>query len=290
MSPEVTAVVTTHGRPLHVQEALASLSAETHRDIEIVVVDDGGAFDPGACSRDVPLRVVRGSDLGVGRARNLGLSAARGEFVIFLDDDDVALPHRISRLVAAARNHRASLCFGMTRRVGGPSEILECVPTHLRSPGAVEFCDVLTCAPHVNAVLVRTETLRSVGGFDAGATHFDDWSAWLRIADRNAVIWSLADTVAEWRIHAHGLSAHILRNGAMKVRLLSLFERLESCLSVGNARAAAAARSVVASAEILTYDDYAGTMAGVRERLHSGATCFGDRSCRRAATARVSVA
>ena len=271
MSPEVTAIVTTHGRPLRVLEALASLRAETHRDIELVVVDDGGEFDPAAVC-DIRFRVVRGFDLGVGRARNLGLAAARGEFVIFLDDDDIALPHRISSLVGAARHHGASLCFGMTRRrVEGSSEMLECVPTHVLSPGAVGFCDLLTCAPHVNAVLVRSETLRAVGGFDVGAKHFDEWSAWLRIADRNVVMWRIPETVAEWRIHQRGLSADVLQKRAMKVRLLSLFDRLQACLSEENARAVATARRLVASARILTYDDYAEIMAAAREQLQSEA-------------------
>ena len=283
MSPEVTAVVTTHGRPQHVLEALASLRAETYRDVELVVVDDGEEFDSAAAGCDVPLRVVRGFHLGVARARNLGLAAARGEFVIFLDDDDIALPHRISSLVDAARRHRASLCFGMTRRqVDGTSELLGCVPTHALSPGAIAFCDVLTCAPHVNAVLVRTESLRAVGGFDVDAPHFDDWSAWLRVADRNAVMWRIADTVAEWRIHQRGLSADILQKGAMKVRLLSLFERLETCLSAENARAVATARRLVAPSTILTYDDYAEIMMAAREQLHARASCFGQRPCRRA--------
>jgi glycosyltransferase involved in cell wall biosynthesis len=291
MSPEVTAVVTTHGRPRHVLEALASLRAETHRDVELIVVDDGEALDSAAVGCDVPLRVVRGFGLGVARARNLGLTAAHGEFVIFLDDDDVALPHRISSLIDAVRRHRASLCFGMTRRqVERTSEVLGGVPTHVLSPGAVGFCDVLTCAPHVNAVLVRTETLRAVGGFDIGAKHFDDWSAWLRIADRNAVMWRIADTVAEWRIHERGLSAHILQKREMKVRLLSLFERLRSCLSEENARAVATARSLVASADIVTYDDYAAMMAAAREQLHSRATCFGQHPCRRAAFSGIRVA
>lgn len=284
MAPEVTTIVTTHGRPGHVQEALASLRAETHKDVEIVVVDDGGEFDAALC--DLPLRVVHGSQLGVARARNLGLAAARGEFVIFLDDDDVALPHRISSLVGAARRHRASLCFGMTRRqVEDTSEVLECVPTQAHSSGAVGFCDVLTCAPHVNAVLARTETLRAVGGFDAGANHFDDWSAWLRIADRDVTMWRIADPVAEWRIHERGLSADILQKRAMKIRLLGLFDRLQTCLSKENARAVAAARRLVAPAAILTYDDYAGIMAAAREQLHAEATCFGHHPCRQISVA-----
>jgi glycosyltransferase involved in cell wall biosynthesis len=189
MSSEVTAVITTHARPASVYEALASVQAELHEDLEVVVVDDGGRFVAPPGTR-VPIRVVHGSNLGVARARNLGLAAARGEFIIYLDDDDVA-----------------------------------------------------------------------VGGFDPDAEHFDDWAAWLRIADREAAIWSIPDTVAEWRIHSLGLSGRVLHAGAMKGRLLSLFEHLQGGLSEPNARAVAAARRVVASGDIITYDDYAAAMA-----------------------------
>jgi len=260
MSTEVTAVITTHVRPLHVFEALASLRAETHKDVEIIVVDDGGALP--RLDADVP--VVRGEALGVGRARNLGLAAAHGEFVIFLDDDDVALPHRISTLLAAARRSRADLCFGMTRRVVAGAALAP-VPTHIKTAGPVGFWDLLTCNPHVNAVLARTETLRAVGGFDEQASHFDDWSAWLRIADRGRMIWSVSEIIAEWRIHANGLSAHVLNIRAMKARLLALFDRLVPCLSDENARAVKIARAVVLANDVTTYDDYVDAMAESRE-------------------------
>jgi len=259
MAPEVTAVITTHARPAFVRDALASVQAETHKDLEIVVVDDGGTFDPPPHDR---IRVMRGSNLGVARARNLGLDAARGEFIIYLDDDDVALPNRISSLLHAARQTQASLCFGMTRRVvNGATSLLQDVPTHHGSSGAAGFGDLLACAPHVNAVLVRTETLRAAGGFDVEAHHFDDWSAWLRIADREGVVWRIAETVAEWRIHSDGLSGKLFHAGAMKLRLLALFQRLRNRLSPENARAIATAQQVVASADIVTYDDYADAMS-----------------------------
>lgn len=265
MRPEVTAVVTTNARPAHVQEAIASVRAETHGSVELVVVDDGCGF---TAPFGPPLRVLQGRDLGVARARNLGLEAARGELVVFLDDDDVALPHRIATLLSAARRQQTDLCFGRTRRVlDDPSQVLPDVPTHLPSSQRIAFGDLLTCAPHINAVLARTETLRAVGGFDAEASHFDDWSAWLRIADRGGLVWSVPETVAEWRIHQRGLSGKVLEDRAMKPRLLALFDRLQSSLSVANAGAVAAAREIVQAADIATYDDYADAMAAARDRL-----------------------
>lgn len=268
--PEVTAVITTHVRPLHVHEALASLRAERHKDIEIIVVDDGGAFAPPGSD----VRVVSGTSLGVARARNLGLAHARGEFIIFLDDDDMALPHRIATLLGAARQSDAALTFGLTRRVApGGRYSLAPVPTHL-APGAVGFCEVLTCNPHINAVLVRTDALRAVGGFDEHASHFDDWSAWLRVADRSATIRNVNEVVAEWRLHTNGLSAQLLTTRAMKARLIALFDRLEPCLSPDNARAVAVARRVVLANDITTYDDYVHAIAESRDELHPAGTCL----------------
>lgn len=275
MFPKISAIITTHGRPVLARQAVASVQAERHADLELIVVDDGGDFRAPARS-NIALKVVRGRGLGVARARNLGLAKARGEFVIYLDDDDVALPNRIATLAAAAQQHAADLCFGMTRRiVGGDANVLEDVPTHSLSSGAAGFCDLLTCNPHVNAVLVRTETLRAIGGFDVAADHFDDWAAWLRIADRGATIRRVDEAVADWRIHVAGLSGRVLGSGAMKARILSLFHCLEPRLSSENARAITRARELVEASEIRTYDDYVEVMAAARDRFHAIGTCFG---------------
>lgn len=278
MPPEVTAVITTHARPEHVYEALASVRAETHRDLECVIVDDGGTFEPPASDSARELRVVRGQHLGVAAARNMGLAAARGEFVIFLDDDDVALPHRIATLLAAARSSGAELCFGMTRRaIAGTAHKLPAVPTTALSIAGVGLCDVLTCAPHVNSVLVRTSSLRSVGGFDAAASHFDDWSSWLRLADAGAGIQWVPSIVAEWRLHARGLTGTVMHTRAMRSRLIALFEHLEQLLSPDGAGAVRMARQVVATSEISSYDDYVHAITAARSILHAAGLCLGRR-------------
>lgn len=241
-------------------------------------MDDGGTFELAGGGSARKVSVLRCDMGGVARARNVGLEAARGEFVIFLDDDDVALPNRISTLVDAARRHRADLCFGMTRRViAGSGAELPDIPTYVTSHGDLGFCDVLTCTPHVNAVLARTAMLRAVGGFDADAPHFDDWSAWLRLADRKVGMCSVSDVVAEWRMHGAGLSSQVIHLRAMKTRVLTLFDRLCRELTEESAQAIAMARRVVANSDVNTYDDYAKAMHAARQILHDDGRCFGPR-------------
>jgi glycosyltransferase involved in cell wall biosynthesis len=265
ISPQVTAIVTTHRRPERLRQALLSLREETYPDLDCVVIDDGGSLDASVLHDVLPsARLARGHSLGVAKARNLGLAAARGAFVIFLDDDDVALPSRVATLVAEADAHGADLCYGLTRRVAeGHEGVALHVPTHPRSDANIGFCDLLTCTPHINAVLARTEAVRGVGGFDEGADHFDDWSAWLRLADRQARIRFVATVVSEWRLHDEGLTGAVHRKNAMSQRLAALFDRLIPQLTEDSASALAVARDVVHEHRIETYDDYATLMSGI---------------------------
>lgn len=105
-SPRVSVVVPTRGRPGFLRRAVGSVLAQTFPDVEVVVVDDGpspevAAFVAGHA--DERVRLIRHeTNRGVATARNTGVAAARGEYLAFLDDDDVWLPHKLERQLAAA--------------------------------------------------------------------------------------------------------------------------------------------------------------------------------------------
>ena len=101
MVPLVSVIIPTYNRADLVRQALASVKAQTYRDFEIVVVDDGGT--DGTCealSAWREIRVLRHAHRrGVSAARNTGIDAARGEWLAFLDSDDLWLPDKLARQI-----------------------------------------------------------------------------------------------------------------------------------------------------------------------------------------------
>jgi glycosyltransferase involved in cell wall biosynthesis len=101
--PVVTIVIPTRDRPQFVHRAVASALAQTFRDIEVIVVDDGAVEPFRAGQEDDRLRILRRNGTGgAAAARNLGVANARGEWITFLDDDDVLYPEMVEISLHAA--------------------------------------------------------------------------------------------------------------------------------------------------------------------------------------------
>ena len=118
----VSVIVPVFNRPRGLVEAVASALAQTHRPLEVIVVDDGSTDDtPAVAARLVAesggaVRLERQENRGPGVARETGRRAARGEFVQYLDSDDLLLPCKLELQVAALRAHPdCGVAYGMTR-------------------------------------------------------------------------------------------------------------------------------------------------------------------------------
>jgi len=105
--PLVTIILPTFNRARFLPEAFASIDAQTFRDWELIVIDDGSTDDTEAVVRawseriDRPLHYLKQENRGAYGARNTGLDHATGEYVAFFDSDDLWLPHHLARCVEA---------------------------------------------------------------------------------------------------------------------------------------------------------------------------------------------
>lgn len=122
MSGRVSVIVPIYNVELYLQECLDSLAAQTLRDIEVVMVDDGSQ-DRSAeiaadfASRDPRFRLVRQPNGGLGNARNTGLDTATGEFVMFVDSDDTLPPHALERMLGTLDETGSDFATGMVWRI-----------------------------------------------------------------------------------------------------------------------------------------------------------------------------
>ena len=110
---EVSVVIPTYNRASQVMRAIESVLAQTYKDYEIIVVDDGSTdqtrklLDPySGC-----IRYVYQANAGPAAARNTGITRAEGEWLAFLDSDDIWLPHKLETQLSHCINLKADLCF-----------------------------------------------------------------------------------------------------------------------------------------------------------------------------------
>ncbi|MFO1353042.1 MAG: glycosyltransferase family A protein, partial [Gammaproteobacteria bacterium] len=105
----MSVIVPVHNRPVLLREAVASAMAQTYRPIEIIIIDDGSTDTTPAAIADLAerhapvLRAVRQDNAGPGRAREAGRLLAQGEFIQYLDSDDLLLPTKFELQVAGLR-------------------------------------------------------------------------------------------------------------------------------------------------------------------------------------------
>ena len=131
-APLVSFVIAVYNGARFLEATLASVSAQTHRALDIVIVNDGSTDESGRVARqwalrDPRCRVVETAHAGPQNARNIGVSEARGSFIAHLDHDDIAGPERVATQLAWMEAHHVDVC-GSCTMVFGDNQYLGWVP------------------------------------------------------------------------------------------------------------------------------------------------------------------
>ncbi len=195
--PKVVAAITHFERPQKLLDALLSLSCQTYPNLEIVVVDDGSRSEEAleALKRMQPLldrlgvRLLRQPNLYLGAARNTAARETESDYLLFLDDDDIAFPTLVSTLVAAAENTGADV-MGCINLFMEESRRLEAHPFPDRFKQKASYVPLggpLALTPVENVLgsataLIRRSAFTGVGGYTElhGVGH-EDYEFYLRV-------------------------------------------------------------------------------------------------------------
>lgn len=214
--PRISVVVPTFNRREFLAEALASVVAQTVPVAEIVVVDDGSTDGTAESLAAFPgLTCLRQENRGIGAARNAGAARTSGEYLAFLDDDDLWVENKLERQLAefAARPELDA--------VYGHAE-------HFITPGLDEDSRRRLAAKAASvgpaflptALLIRRAAFDRVGPFDESLRLGVEIEWFARFAERGIRTAMLDDVVYRRRLHSTNIS-HV-RPGTERERLLTL--------------------------------------------------------------------
>ena len=187
-APRVSVVIPAYNAMRYLPQTVASVLAQTFGDFEVLIVDDGSQDDTAgwaAAHPDARVRLVARPNGGAAAARNTGVQHAAGEYVAFLDADDLWQPTKLEQQVARAdADPEVGLVDCWISYIDGEGEPIGKVMTqHLEGDvwaHMVEY-NLVRCG---STPLVRRRLFDEVGSFDEGFRYAEDWEMWIRITAR----------------------------------------------------------------------------------------------------------
>lgn len=237
--PPVSVIIPTHNRAAFVTEAIDSVLSQQYAPVELIVVDDGSTDHTAEtlAAYENRIQVIRQANKGVSAARNRGIQAATGDYIAFLDSDDLWLPEKLVRQTAFfSANPDALICqteeiwIRNGKRVNPRKK-------HKKPSGFIFRDSLALCLVSPSAVMLKRHLIDEIGGFDESLPACEDYDLWLRISHRFPIHLIDEALIVKRGGHADQLSKMI---GLDRYRIQSLCKLLDrAVLDPGDYTAAA---------------------------------------------------
>lgn len=242
----VSIIVPAYNYGAFLTEAVESALRQSQAQLEVIIVDDGSTDDTAAIAaglvqRDARVRYVHQPNQGLSAARNTGMKNAAGEFLVFLDADDVLHEHKLAaHLEHFAREPHVDISYGSSRYFlsDQPEKTFASLALDEQdwmpkvSGGAADVLPALVVnniLPVCSAML-RRGVVEAVGAFDTSLKSLEDWDYWLRAAAAGCCFGYSDDArLATYiRVHSTSMSQNTLRMLQVQYRLRR--EQIPRCL------------------------------------------------------------
>jgi hypothetical protein len=221
---KVSVVIPVHNGEKYLAQAIESVLAQTFRDFELLIVDDGST-DRSAeiirtyLGRDPRVRCLTQENRGVAAAGNRGLQEARTEWVARLDADDVFLPGKLERQVDfLRRNPDAKILGTLACFINHAGRHLGLVGTEGPYTPAEFYRFVRENRPiyFVNSsTLMHRETVLAIGGYRQPFAPAEDVDLWIRMAEKQNLMLKVPEPLLLYRLH--GASLTMMQNARQRL-------------------------------------------------------------------------
>ena len=224
--PLVSIVIPTYNRAWILEEAIESVLAQTCRDFELIVVDDGSTDDTGDILARYPgIIVVKQENKGVSAARNAGVSIASGKYLAFLDSDDLWLPKKLEKQIRFFRENPSTLICQTGEIWIRKGVRVNPGKRHVKPSGMIFERSLELCLVSPSAVMMSRKLFDETGGFDENLPACEDYDLWLRITHKHPVHLIREALVIKRGGHEDQLSRS---RGLDRYRIMSLIKIIES--------------------------------------------------------------
>ena len=223
--PDVSVVIPAYNSSRYIEETLNGVFSQKYQDFEVILVNDGSKD-----TKELERRLSEYKDRlvylcqengGAASARNLGICAARGEYVAFLDGDDIWRPGYLEKQLAFLRKSGADVVYCDAELFGETKDGLTYMET-TPSEGEVSPTSLLTakCNVITSGTIVRKSALETHGLFDPRADSFEDFELWFRLSKNGVPIDYQRDVLVRYRVSSTSLSGGNVQRAERNVAVL----------------------------------------------------------------------
>jgi len=213
----ISVIIPAHNVERFIDRTLSSVLNQTHRAIEVIVVDDGSTDRTAAvvraiAGRDPRVRLVQTHNIGVSAARNLAIAESNGDLIATIDADDIWRADKLARQLAVLRASAPAVGVVYCWSTGIDERDRIILPTWNNSVAAGNVLHEIVVrgiAGNGSTPLMRREFVEAVGGYDAGLTLCEDWKFYTALAGvcEFAVV---PEYLTGYRLHLESASMNVL--------------------------------------------------------------------------------
>ncbi|MBD1921808.1 glycosyltransferase [Microcoleus sp. FACHB-831] len=258
--PTISTIIPAYNSEKTIRETIESVINQSFSDLEIIVINDGSqdsTLEIVSCISEPRLKVFSYANAGVSASRNRGFSHATGEYISFLDADDIWTPDKLeAQLKALQENPQAGVAYSWTNWIDESGRFLR-PGLHIARTGDVyKNLLVKDFIESGSNPLIRRQALVEVGGFDESLMNTADWDMWLRLAARYNFV-AVPSPQILYRVAPSSMSSNVWRIEDESLKII------EKAFASGNESLQPLKREILANRyKYLTFK----TLDGIPER------------------------
>lgn len=212
--PLVSIIMPAYNAENTIAESIKSVLKQNYQNWELLVINDGSKDNTSGIVNsftDIRIKLIEQKNAGVANARNNGIRQSKGEYIAFLDSDDLWLEEKLEKQIDKLLEtnnviiHSKTLCFD-----SDPTVTMDCM-VHVELDFddkdkilIYDFISILT-------VIVSKSVIDEIGFFDENLKGTEDWDMWIRILQKYNIVY-IDDFLTKYRVSTTGLSGNLQKH------------------------------------------------------------------------------